>query len=70
MIIVVLKYFLFFFLGWGVTVSTCYVGHELTYCTIPGWYMNMVRLVAWELAGETEVLGENLPPRWKILKFK
>jgi hypothetical protein len=53
----------FSFLGWGETESTWYVGHYLAYCTSPGWYMMMSveQSVEWELAGETDVLGENLP---------
>jgi hypothetical protein len=41
--------------GWG--------GHCLVYCTSPGWWMMMISVgqsVEW-VAGETEVLGENLP---------
>jgi hypothetical protein len=37
----------------------------LAYCTNPddkwGWFLE--QLVEWKLAGETEVLGENLPQR-------
>jgi hypothetical protein len=35
----------------------------LAYCTSPGWYMMMImeQSVEWGSAGETEVLGENLP---------
>jgi hypothetical protein len=37
----------------------------LAYCTTPddrwGWFLE--QLVEWKLAGETEVLGENLPQR-------
>jgi hypothetical protein len=29
--------------------------------SMKGWLMNMEHLVEWKLAGETEVLGENLP---------
>jgi hypothetical protein len=56
-------FFFFGFLGWGETESTWYVGHCLVYCTSPGWQMMMdvKQSVEWELAGETEVLGENLP---------
>jgi hypothetical protein len=51
----------FSFLGWGDTESTWYVAHKLAYCTSPGWYMmNVEKSVEWELAGETEVFGENL----------
>jgi hypothetical protein len=51
----------FSFLGWGETESTSY-GGLLTYYTSPGLYMmNVEQWVEWELAGETEVLGENLP---------
>jgi hypothetical protein len=47
---------------WGETESTWYAGHYLAYCTSPGWSMViMERSVEWGLAGETEVLGENLP---------
>jgi hypothetical protein len=46
----------------GDTESTWYVGHSLAYCTRPRWYMMSVeQSVKWELAGKTEVLGENLP---------
>jgi hypothetical protein len=53
----------FFFLGWGETESTWYVGHTLAYWTNCGWYMmmNVEQLMEWELSGETEVSGENLP---------
>jgi hypothetical protein len=59
--------FLFSFLWWGETESTWFVGHYLAYCTISGWemMMNMEQSVEWELAGETEVLGENLP-QWQF----
>jgi hypothetical protein len=35
----------------------------LAYCTGPRWQMRVIveQLVEWSLAGETEVLGENLP---------
>jgi hypothetical protein len=35
----------------------------LAYCTSPRWQMMVIveQLVEWRLAGETEVLGENLP---------
>jgi hypothetical protein len=33
----------------------------LAYCTSSGWEVSMEHLVEWELAGETEGLGENLP---------
>jgi hypothetical protein len=46
----------------------------LAYCTSPGWSMVMImeQSVEWGLAGETEVLGENLPqcptnPTWPDL---
>jgi hypothetical protein len=46
----------------GETESTWYVGHKLAYCTSPGWQvMSVEQAVEWELLGETEVLGENLP---------
>jgi hypothetical protein len=36
----------------------------VAYCTSPRWQMVIVeQLVEWRLAGETEVLGENLPQR-------
>jgi hypothetical protein len=54
-------FFFFSFLGWGETESTGYVGQYLAYCTSPGSSMIMEQSVEWELAGETEVLGENLP---------
>jgi hypothetical protein len=49
--------------GRGVTESTWYVGHYLAYCTSSGWLilMNVEQSVELELAGEIEVLGENLP---------
>jgi hypothetical protein len=31
------------------------------YCTSRGWWTSMEQLVEWELAGETEVFGKNLP---------
>jgi hypothetical protein len=34
-----------------------------TYSRMLEWLMNVEQLVEWELAGETEVLGENLPQR-------
>jgi hypothetical protein len=56
--------------GWGETESTWYVGQYLAYCPSPGWSMMSVELsVEWELAGETEVLGENLP-RCDFLRYK
>jgi hypothetical protein len=54
-------FFNFYGVVWGETESTWYVSHSLTYCTISGWYMVMEYLVRWELTGETEVFGENLP---------
>jgi hypothetical protein len=33
----------------------------LAYCTSPEWQMMVI--VEWRLAGETEVLGENVPQR-------
>jgi hypothetical protein len=52
-------FYYYYFLGWGETDSTCYFSHYLTYCTSHG--LGMGRAVEWELARETEVLGENLP---------
>jgi hypothetical protein len=53
-------FFFFSFFGWGKTESIWYVGHWLVYCTRPGWEkMSVEQLVEWELAGETEVPGEN-----------
>jgi hypothetical protein len=50
--------------GGGETESAWYVDPYLAYCTSPGWYMMSVeQSVEWELVGETEVLGENLPQR-------
>jgi hypothetical protein len=56
------------------TESTCYCGHCLAYCTSSIWWMMMIleHSVECELAGETELLGENLPqchlsitnPKW------
>jgi hypothetical protein len=53
----------FSFFGWGETKYTWYVGHCLAYCTSPEWWMIMFvkHSVDWQLAGEPEVLGENLP---------
>jgi hypothetical protein len=53
----------FSFLGWGETVPTWYVGQCLACWTTSGWntMMNVEQWVEWELAGETEVLGGNLP---------
>jgi hypothetical protein len=48
-------------MGWGETESTWYAGHYWACCTSPGWHMGMEQSVEWELAGETEALGENLP---------
>jgi hypothetical protein len=42
-------------------MSTWYVGHYLAYCTSPGWWMMSVEHSVEWVAGETEVLGENLP---------
>jgi hypothetical protein len=55
------KFFFNFQSGGGVqTGSTRHVGHLLAYCTYPGWLWGWS--IWWnELAGETEVLGENLP---------
>jgi hypothetical protein len=48
-------------LGGGVQIgSTRHVGHWMAYCTCPRVIMMMGNLVEWTLAGETEVLGENL----------
>jgi hypothetical protein len=52
---------------WGEIESTWYVGHYLAYC--------VEQSMEWELAGETEVAGENLPsgtfsttyPTWPVL---
>jgi hypothetical protein len=43
--------------------TTWYVGHYLAYCTNPGWWIitSVEKSVEWELAGETEERGENLP---------
>jgi hypothetical protein len=47
---------------WGETQSTWFVGHCLAYFTSPGTQMMSVKQsVEWELTGETEVVGENLP---------
>jgi hypothetical protein len=58
-------YTIFFlsFLVWGETGSTGYISRCLAYCTSPGWQMMLIvqHSVEWELAGETEVLRENLP---------
>jgi hypothetical protein len=61
--------FFFFFLVWilggeVLTGSTRHCGHLLAYCTCPRWLWGWRRW--WNeiwLAGETEVLGENLPRR-------
>jgi hypothetical protein len=47
--------------GWNPTESARYVGHQLAYCTCPGWLWGWRILVEWWLAGETEVFWENLP---------
>jgi hypothetical protein len=49
------------FLGWNKRESTWYAGHYLAYGTSPRWQTSMEHFVEWELARETEVLGENLP---------
>jgi hypothetical protein len=55
----------FFLVSWGgsETESTWYVGHYLAYCTSPGRQTigMSVKQSEWELAGESEVRGENLP---------
>jgi hypothetical protein len=38
----------------------------MAYCTSPGWWVMMMTMsveqsVEWELAGETDILGEKLP---------
>jgi hypothetical protein len=40
----------------------------LAYCTNPNdrWWWFLEQLVEWKLAGETEVLGENLPQRYFV----
>jgi hypothetical protein len=55
--------FLVFFVGWGKTESTWYVGHYLAYCTSPGWQtmMSVEQSMEWKLVAETKVLRENLP---------
>jgi hypothetical protein len=58
--------FLSFFWGGGVLGGgneIVYVGRYLAYCTNPGRQMvkSVAQLVGWELTGETEALGENLP---------
>jgi hypothetical protein len=59
--------YVFFFLicivGSGVqTGSTRHVGHSLAYLYLPRVIVRMENLVEW-MAGETEILGENLPRR-------
>jgi hypothetical protein len=51
---------LFLWVGWD-WVHLVH-GSLLAYCTSPGWSMVMImeQWVEWGLAGETEVLGENL----------
>jgi hypothetical protein len=49
--------------GWSPTGSTQHGGHWLAYCSLPRVIMMMENMVEWRLAGETEVLGENLPQR-------
>jgi hypothetical protein len=52
----------FNFVVCGETESTWFVCLYLAYCTSPGWNMISVeKSVEYELAGEREVLGENLP---------
>jgi hypothetical protein len=48
---------------WSPTGSTRHGGHWLAYCSLPRVIVMMEDLVEWRLAGETEVLGENLPQR-------
>jgi hypothetical protein len=48
---------------WSPTGSTRHVGHWLAYCSLPRVIMMMENLVEWRMAGETEVLWENLPQR-------
>jgi hypothetical protein len=54
--------FVFSSLDWGETECTWHVNDCLAYSTSPGWWMMMSveQSVEWKLAGETEVLGENL----------
>jgi hypothetical protein len=54
----------YLFKSLGIYLSPWYCGHfGLLYK--PWWWMRMIleQLVEWNLAGETEVLGENLPQR-------
>jgi hypothetical protein len=57
-------YLLFFYLhsgGWNWVHSACRPLNGLLY--LPRVIVMMENLVEWRLAGETEVLGENLPQR-------
>jgi hypothetical protein len=58
-------YFYYFYYWWGGTKSTRYRGHfwpiVQTLDDRWGWFLE--QLVEWRLAGETEVLGENMPRR-------
>jgi hypothetical protein len=55
---------IFFYCYWGGTKSLA-LRPLLAYCTSPRWQVRVTveQLVEWRLAGETEVLGENLPQR-------
>jgi hypothetical protein len=48
---------------WCDTEFTWYMSHNLAYSNSLGWWMMMIveHSVEWELAGETKVLGGNLP---------
>jgi hypothetical protein len=58
-----LVFFLLFLVGWDWVHLV--LRPLLAYCTSPRWQMMEIveKLVEWRLAGETEVLGENLPQR-------
>jgi hypothetical protein len=50
----------FFLLWWGETEPNCYVGPLIGLLYQP--QMSVEQLVEGEMSGDTEVLGENLPP--------
>jgi hypothetical protein len=58
------SYIIFFYCDWGGTKSPV-LRPLLAYCTSPRLYVRVIveQSAEWRLAGETEVLGENLPQR-------
>jgi hypothetical protein len=61
-ITVVASSIFYYYSWWSETVHSV-LWPLLAYCTSPRWWMMVIveQLVGWRLAGETEVLGENLP---------